>query len=308
MIVTVTLNPSRDRTLSVPRLLPGTLHRAQVLREDLGGKGINVSRALQALGIPSRVVCILGGMTGQAMRAGLTAAGYEGAFIEAAGETRQNLTLFDEASGVYTKINEPGPIVGPTQLDALRAAVARLVQKGDLWAFCGNLPPGAPVGLYAELIGIVHTAGALAFLDTSGPAFAAGLAAQPYGCKPNSDEAAEWLGRAVVTDADHAAAARGIQAAGPHIVCLTRGADGLLLADGDALVSAAPPPVHAASPVGAGDATLAGLLWGVSDHCGAQETARRAVACGTAAAMQEGTGLGDRALIEQLLRQVKVRT
>ncbi len=69
----------------------------------------------------------------------------------------------------------------------------------------------------------------------------------------------------------------------------------------------APSPVHAASPVGAGDATLAGLLWATLDGCDAAETARRAVACGTAAAMQEGTGVGDRALVAELLLKVRVR-
>ena len=72
------------------------------------------------------------------------------------------------------------------------------------------------------------------------------------------------------------------------------------------LLSAVPPPVAAASPIGAGDATLAGLMWAVQDGCDPVETARRAVACGTAAAMQEGTGVGERATVEMLLREVRV--
>ncbi len=66
--------------------------------------------------------------------------------------------------------------------------------------------------------------------------------------------------------------------------------------------------MHAASPIGAGDATLAGLLWATLDGCDAAETARRAVACGTAAAMQEGTGVGERTLVEELLPRVLLRT
>ncbi len=150
-------------------------------------------------------------------------------------------------------------------------------------------------------------AGGLAFLDTSGPALAAGLAARPYGIKPNSEEAVEALGRPVISDEDHITAARALQALGPAVVCLTRGAQGLVLALDDEVVIAAPPPVTAASPVGAGDATLAGLLWATLDGCDAAETARRAVACGTAAAMQEGTGVGERALVEELLSRVQLR-
>ena len=72
------------------------------------------------------------------------------------------------------------------------------------------------------------------------------------------------------------------------------------------MVAAEPPPVAARSPVGAGDATLAGLLWALSDGCDASEIARRAVACGTAAAMQEGSGVGTRALVDELRAQVRV--
>ncbi|MCX6029176.1 MAG: 1-phosphofructokinase family hexose kinase [Chloroflexi bacterium] len=312
MIYTVTLNPTLDKTLSVPRLRPGEVHRARFIRQDIGGKGINVSRALTALGIASRPIGFLGGATGQAMRNRLVAAGYDAAFIEVNGETRQNLTLLDEATGVYTKINEPGPTVGPAHLAGLADLVASLARSGDLWAFSGSLPPGAPDDFYADLIAIVQTAGGLAFLDTSGPALAAGLAARPYGIKPNSEEAAEALGRLVETDEDHVAAARQLVVGQignlPYtaVVCLTRAAQGLVLALGDEVVIAAPPPVAAASPVGAGDATLAGLLWATLDGCDAVETARRAVACGTAAAMQEGTGVGERALVEELLSRVRL--
>ena len=208
MIYTVTLNPALDKTLSVPRLRPGEIHRARFIRQDVGGKGINVSRALTALGIASRPIGFLGGATGQAMRNGLAALGYDAAFIEVTGETRQNLTLLDEATGVYTKINEPGPTVGPAHLAGLADLVTSLARPADLWAFCGSLPPGAPADFYADLIAIVQKSGGLAFLDTSGPALAAGLAARPYGIKPNSEEAAEALGRPVVSEEDHVAAAR----------------------------------------------------------------------------------------------------
>jgi 1-phosphofructokinase len=312
VIITVTLNPTLDKTLSVAALRPGEVHRARFVRQDIGGKGINVSRALRALGVDSMPIGFLGGATGRAMRDGLAAQGYDARFVEVPGETRQNLTLLDEAAGVYTKINEPGPAIGSEQLAALRALVDELAAPGDLWALCGSLPPGAPAGLYAELVTAIQARRAAAILDTSEEALRQGLAARPTGIKPNSEEAAQALGQPVISDAEHVNAARRLQgllapAAFPGpIVCLTRGARGLVLAAGGELVMAAPPPVSARSPVGAGDATLAGLLWALSDGCDAAEMARRAVACGTAAAMQEGTGVGTRALVDDLRARVRV--
>ena len=238
MIITVTLNPTLDKTLSVPVLRPGEVHRARFLRQDIGGKGINVSRALAALGVASIPIGFLGGATGRAMRDGLTAAGYDARFVEVPGETRQNLTLLDESTGVYTKINEPGPTIGPEHLAALHALVDELAAPGDLWALCGSLPPGAPADFYADLVTAVQARGAAAILDTSETALRLGLAARPAGIKPNSEEAAQALGQAVTSDEEHVAAVRRLvdllaPATPPApMVCLTRGARGLLLAIG----------------------------------------------------------------------------
>ncbi|MGB9620664.1 MAG: 1-phosphofructokinase family hexose kinase, partial [Armatimonadota bacterium] len=116
MIYTVTLNPSLDRTLTVRELRVGELNRARRVRLDLSGKGINVSRLLRRLGIVSRILGFAGGSTGRAIQDGLTAEGFETIFIEVAGETRQNITILDEATGACTKINEPGASVGPDDL------------------------------------------------------------------------------------------------------------------------------------------------------------------------------------------------
>lgn len=306
MIVTVTLNPSLDRTLCVPALHPGAIHRAQFVRQDLGGKGINVSRALRALGIPSRITGFAGGWTGKVLRDGLSADGYDICFVEVGGETRQNITLLDEAANEYTKINEPGPRIGAQHVDALQARIEEMTHPNDLWVFSGSLPPGAPLDLYAQLITRVQAKGAVAFVDASGAAFRAGLAAAPFAVKINTDEAAEFCGRPMENDPDVFGAVQTLQSAGVRLVALTRGARGLVLGMDGQLVSATPPPVAAHSSVGAGDATLAGLLWAVSEQCNPGETARRAVACGTAAAMQEGTAMGDRALIERLLDQIQI--
>ena len=304
MIYTVTLNPTLDKTLSVPQLRAGEFHRASILRTDLSGKGINVSRALMALGIPSRTLGFVGGRTGQAFQVGLKEEGFDIRFIDVGGETRSNITLLDESTGVYTKINEPGPTIGPAHIAALQAQVEAWAAPGDYWAFSGSMPPGAPLDLYAQLIAHVQARGARAFLDTSEAALRASLPARPYGLKPNSAEAAQALGRPVASDDDHCEAAQKLREMGAQVVLLTRGADGLVLAMGGDVLMATPPPVAARSPVAAGDSALAGLLWALSEGCDAAEAARRAVACGTGAAMQEGSGVAGRALIEDLRQRV----
>lgn len=153
---------------------------------------------------------------------------------------------------------------------------------------------------------LISRFGGRAFLDASGLALQAGASALPFALKPNLEEASELLHRPLTTVAAQAQAVQDLAALGISMVVLSRGAEGLLLAMNGEIAVASPPPVDARSPVGAGDAALAGLIWAAVENYDLRETARRAVACGTAAAMQEGTGLGTRALIESLMLQVQV--
>ena len=307
MIYTVTLNPSLDRTLSVPELNPGDIHRARLVREDLGGKGVNVSRSLRALGIPSRILGFAGGWSGAALRAGLLAEQFDASFVEVGAEIRQNITLLNEGSGQYTKINELGPEIEAQHISALEEQIDRIAQPGDLWAFCGSLPPGAPLDLYGRLIRQVQNSEGLAFLDTSGAALRLGMSARPFSIKINAEEVLEVLHGRRKAGLDLASVAGGLQEGSTRLVVLTRGAQGLVLALGDERLVAVPPEVVARSSVGAGDASLAGLLWGISENCDPAMLARRAAACGTAAAMQEGSGVGEAALVRELLERVEVR-
>jgi 1-phosphofructokinase family hexose kinase len=256
-------------------------------------------------------VGFVGGITGEAFKSGLTAEGFEINFIDVGGETRHSTLIHDESTGEYTKINEPGPTVSPEHMAALRAQVDSMAQPGDVWVFSGSLPPGAPDDFYAMLIQRAQERGARAFLDSSGTAFNAGLRARPFGVKPNSDEAAEFFGQTLDSDDDHSAAVdRFLRQEGVEVAAITRGVHGLVLgvksAGHEKIVFAIPPDVEVRSPVAAGDSALAGILWGMADGCDAAEIARRAVACGTATAMQEGSGIGSRALVERLLGQVEV--
>ncbi len=307
MIVTVTANPILDRTLSVPKLRPGEFHRAQVLRRELAGKGITVTRALAMLGIRCKVLGFVGGITGQAFKRGLAEEGIDFDFIDVEGETRQSTLIYDESSGLYTKINEPGPTISPEHVIAMQAKAEQESRPGDIWVFSGSLPPGAPDDFYAGLIERVQGRGARAFLDSSGAAFRQGMAARPFGVKPNGEEAAEFFGQRFVTDADYCAAVqRFIHEHGAQIAAITRGEHGLVLAMNEQIVIATPPTVEVRSPVASGDSALAGILWGLLDGCEPVEVARRAVAFGTATAMQEGSGIGPRSLVEALSVQVKI--
>ncbi len=306
MIITLTLNPCLDKTLFVSGLVVGEVNRARLMKVDLGGKGINVSRALLGLGLTSLAMGIFGGVAGDFMRRGLVEMGIETDYVPAAGETRTNITIFDEVRGLQTKINEAGPRLGPEETEALLNKVRSRARASDTWVFCGNLPPGARPDLYAQLICIVKEQGGRAFLDTSGPPLRLGAEAGPYLIKPNAAEAGEVMGRELSSDEDMLEATDFFRGMGVEVVAISRGERGAVISTRQGVVQAIPPQVKVKTPVGAGDSLMAGLIWALEKGLGLADMARWGVAAGTAGAMGEGTGVCTKAAVERLLERVKV--
>jgi 1-phosphofructokinase family hexose kinase len=305
-IFTVTLNPGLDRTLTVPTLHENSVLRATNSRLDWGGKGFNVTRALQALGVESVALGIVGGFTGQMLSAGLADLGISADFVQIADETRTNTVIEEAHSGRYIKVNEAGPTIKIATLEELRSRILSHLKAGDFWALCGSLPPGAPPDLYANLITLIQSHGAFACLDASGEALRHGLLAAPYLVKPNAEEAAEIAGFPITDLSSAQQTATLFLDQGVSTVTLSLGADGLLLAQRDQSIHARPPQVAVQTPVGVGDALLAGLLYALHHQLPISDMARWGVATGTAAAMTPGVGMGTLAEVTKLLDDVNL--
>jgi 1-phosphofructokinase family hexose kinase len=305
MIITVTPNPALDRTLTVPHIRFNEMVRATASRLDWGGKGFNVSRALQALGTGSVAMGFVGGATGQALERGLSGMGISTDFVHIGDETRTNTVITDATAQRYVKVNEAGPTVQAQELAAFLDRARERVQPGDTWVLCGSLPPGVPPDFYARLVTLVQAGGAKALLDSSGEPLRLGCTASPTLVKPNVVEAEEMTGREIQSAPDALDAAGVFLRQGIELVALSLGADGLLLASKQRAVWARPPIVQARNPVGAGDALLAGLAWALERGLALEELARWGVATGTAAAAREGVSAGTRGEVEMLYEQVR---
>ncbi|WP_306185767.1 MULTISPECIES: 1-phosphofructokinase [unclassified Streptomyces] len=285
MIVTVTPNPSLDRTYEVPSLDRGEVVRATGERVDPGGKGVNVSRAVTAAGQRTVAVLPLGGAPGALVAELLDAQGIEVAPVPVAGATRSNIALA-ESDGVLTKINAPGPQLSAEEQELLLETVRRQSRGADWIACCGSLPRGLAPSWYADLVARAHAVGVRIALDTSGPALLQALREGPDVVKPNAEELAEAVGRPLATVGDALKAAEELRGLGARAVLASLGADGQLLVDGSgawygsALVDAV------RSNVGAGDSSLAGFL--IAGGTGSQALAS-AVAHGAAAVRLPGS-------------------
>ncbi|MEV4974490.1 1-phosphofructokinase [Streptomyces scopuliridis] len=285
MILTVTPNPSLDRTYEVPALDRGEVLRATAERMDPGGKGVNVSRAVAAAGRRTVAVLPLGGAPGALVAELLAGQGIEVAPVPVVGATRSNIALA-EPDGTLTKINAPGPELTAAESESLLSAIRTHAGAAAWIACCGSLPRGLAPEWYAELVARAHRAGARIALDTSGPSLLAALRERPDVVKPNAEELAEAVGRPLATVGDAVKAAEELRTYGAGSVLASLGADGQLLVSGAGTYFGSAAVAAVRSNVGAGDASLAGFLAAGGEG---PEALASAVAHGAAAVQLPGS-------------------
>ncbi|MBT8226945.1 MAG: 1-phosphofructokinase family hexose kinase [Dactylosporangium sp.] len=260
MIVTVTLNPSLDRALEIDRLSRGEVLRAAApVRLDPGGKGINVTRALLANGVPSTAVAPCGGVEGTQLVRLLRAERVDLVAVPIIGRTRSNITLA-EPDGTITKLNEPGPTLTPGEFAAVTEKVLDAAGSTRWVVACGSTPPDLPVAMFARLCQRAVDAGLPLAVDTSGPALRVAAEAGATLVKPNREELAEVVGAPLLTLDDVVDAAQQLRAWGAGTVLVSLGADGAALVNASGVFTGDAPVADPRSPVGAGDALLAGFL------------------------------------------------
>lgn len=254
MIVTVTPNPALDHTWEMSELILGESHRVASGAVRAGGKGINVSRILHAVGYPTRAVTTAGGATGALLRAELDASGIPHDIVEVSAPTRRSVAAVVPGRCQATVLNESGSELAPYEIDALDAAWRR-APRAAVVAICGSLPPGFPPARLAGMVRDAQAGGCRVVVDTSGPALMAAAAAGADILKPNRAELAAATGERGLGDG-----IRSLLTAGASLVAVSLAERGLVLATARAVVLAqGTQPIERGNPTGAGDAVVASL-------------------------------------------------
>lgn len=296
MIYTVTCNPAADYTLWVKEFTTGELHRPTDTALSFGGKGVNVSRVLTALGVSNRVLGFVAGDVGNMLEDGLRRMGLDTDFVHlASGQTRINVKI---AAQTETGLNAVGPMVDAAAFEVLSAQVAALAD-GDTLCLCGSVPQGCGADTYARLLALVADQNVRTVVDATGDLLLGALPFRPFLIKPNLDELRQLVGYEL-TDADSLlTAARTLQEKGAQNVLVSLGEDGALLLteDGNVYRRAAHRGV-VRDTVGAGDSMVAGFLAALDRGEDLEGALRLAVAAGSATAFADG--LATRADIDAL--------
>ncbi len=305
MITTICLNPALDRTVTIDMLVPGQVNRIRASRTDVGGKGVNVAVVCRRLGMESQVIGCAGTDGFSKICAAMKAEGVGCKFHTVEGAVRVNTKVMPlDGSGV-TELNEPGPMLTAEDLDIFFDLAVESTRTSNYAVLTGSLPPGCPAHTYRELIEKLSPVPCI--LDVSGAALTSGVEARPFLIKPNHHELAATLGRELHSLSDIRAAAQTFVERGIRHVVVSLGRDGALYVGEEGCFYAPEIPVEVRSTVGAGDAMVGGLLYGLVAHGTMREGFRAGVAAGTASVMTEGTQLIHPSDFMGLLERVQIQ-
>lgn len=302
MIVTVTPNPSIDRTVTLATpLTRGAVHRVSSVTTEPGGKGVNVARALSLAGVDA--VALLPASGTDPMVTALQASAVPFCCVPITAPVRTNIAV-TEKDGTTTKINEPGALLDGVAIDTLTRSVIGSAEHASWVVMSGSLPPGVPDSWYAEVVAMLAPYGCKVAIDTSEGPLAALVEgfdrAAPDLIKPNAEELAGVIGfspqalEAAVAQGDPepvVSAAQRLVDRGVGAVLATLGAAGAVLVNDAGAWLATPPPIVPRSTVGAGDSSLAGYVRADAGGAEPPQRLQMAVAYGSAAAALPGSAL-----------------
>lgn len=289
-IVTLTMNPTIDKSTSVDSVASEIKLRCQPPTFDPGGGGINVTRAMKKLGGDSVAIYTQGGGPGKMLFDLLAAEDIQQHTVSIANYTRENLTVFEESTTLQYRFGMPGPDISETEQDACLDAV--IEEGADLIVASGSLTPNMPADFYARLADRIDDTGGKLIVDTSGEALAAMANKHVFLMKPNLRELELLTGEQFTSEARLKETAQDYIRNGlAEVLIISMGAGGAALVTEDDFIEMRPPVVPIRSKVGAGDSMVGGIVLALAQGRDLRDAMRYGIAAGSAAVMTPGTQL-----------------
>ncbi|TCS83844.1 1-phosphofructokinase [Tepidibacillus fermentans] len=306
-VITVTLNPAIDKTITLPRFEVGGLNRASQIRIDPGGKGINVAKVLKKFGVDVLATGFIAGDQGNLLRNQLNERAIQTDFIHVAGETRTNFKIVDEEAGITTEINEVGFPISDQDITNLKERLRSYLSSNSVIVFAGSLPQGASDQTYYELIQFANQAGAKAILDADKAALREGIKAKPYAIKPNIFELEQLLTRKLDTDQKIVEAGKELIEQGISLIIVSMGSKGAIVLNQKEAYRITPFPITPKSTVGAGDSMVATLVYSLLENKNLEEIAKWVTTAGTITATKPGTEVCSLEEVKQAIHKINVK-
>ncbi|WP_338473116.1 1-phosphofructokinase [Niallia sp. XMNu-256] len=303
MIYTLTLNPSIDYIVQLDTELKiGELNRSQREMKFPGGKGINVSRVLQRMGLESKALGFIGGFTGQYIENYLAIEKIGIDFVQISDDTRINIKLKD---GQETEINGNGPTIHEEAINELLNKIKKLT-KEDLIILSGSIPSSLPTNIYEEIINNCMETGTEFIVDVGGELLKNVISFRPFLVKPNHHELGDLFQKKLHTAEEVLPYAKELVKMGAQNVIVSLAGEGAVFVNKTSAYKATVPKGEVKSSVGAGDSMVAGFLAKYVQTNDVEKSFKYSVASGSATAFS--LDLCTKESVENLLNEVVITT
>lgn len=304
-IVTLTVNPTIDKSTSVDTVASEIKMRCDVPKFDPGGGGINVSRAVKKLGGESTAIYTAGGGTGAMLTDLLQAENIVTIPIEIADLTRENLTVYENGTGLQFRFGMPGPKLSEHEWQRCLDVV--FAEEADYIVASGSLTPDIPIDFYQQLAQRAKNTTSRVIVDTSGKALEACAKAGVFLLKPNLHELEILSGQKFTSETRQIEIAQELIRDGmAEVFVISMGSSGALFISADEAVKMRPPVVPIQSKVGAGDSMVGGIVWALAEGHSLHNAVRYGIAAGSAAVMTAGTELCRKADVLDIYQRVAI--
>lgn len=307
MIKTLTLNPAVDKTVIVEDFKIDQLNRVKQVYQDAGGKGINVSKMLKNLKQASIVAGFIGGTSGLFIKSKLKQLDLLLELTELDSATRTNTKLIDQLNNTFTDINESGQLVSQAKLAELQKKLFDNLEAGDILILAGSIPPGIADNIYHKLIKSAKKKKIKTILDAEGKLFEKAIQAGPGLIKPNEHELASYYGKSFNSLTELIKAAEKLLSNDIEEIMLSLGKKGAVYINQNEKYFIEPLKLAVQSTVGAGDAMVAGLAYGIEKNLNKKTVLKYAAACSSATLIQPGTEMGSKKDVEKLQAEIKIK-
>ena len=232
-ILTVTLNPCVDYTITVPAFSKGEKNPVKKARKDVAGKGINVCTLLRNMDAPV-MAAGFDFMDGRVrVREALQKRDIPCVLTDVSGNLRTNIKILDAATEEMTELNENGHPVSVEKAREVQKQICGILddlEEGSVMVVSGSAPAGVPTNFYEQLIREGKKRKMITILDASGELLRQGVAACPDLIKPNLEELSQLTGCRLETVDDIAREAEKIRRSGVPMVCVSMGPEGAVMA------------------------------------------------------------------------------
>lgn len=306
MITTITMNPALDKTIKVDNINYGEVNRVGTFREDLGGKGINVGRILSGFGLPTMNLAFIGEDNSHEIIEYIKKDAMAFDHVMVSGHTRTNIKVVETAKGITTDINEEGITVKREDYMEFMEKLDRLANNSEFLIMGGSLAKGIPNTAYGNITRLYKKKCKIV-IDADDEVLMEALKGEPYLIKPNIHELEEALDRELTSDEEIIKTGREIiKMYKVTYVLVSMGSEGSLLVSNDEAYRGGILPTTIVSTVGAGDAMLAGFVYGLSRKKPLSECLAFGTACSTLTISVEGLPTLDIDEVYEKSRQVPI--